>query len=49
MAIRQRLLIGLIGAAWLLAGCARDIPYATLKAKYANPASRFATLPDGVF
>jgi pimeloyl-ACP methyl ester carboxylesterase len=31
-----------------LAGCARDIPYATLKAKYATPASRFVTLPDGV-
>jgi len=32
----------------VLAGCARDIPYATLKAKYATPASRFMTLPDGV-
>jgi len=31
-----------------LAGCARDIPYATLKAKYATPASRFLTLQDGV-
>jgi hypothetical protein len=31
-----------------LSGCARDIPYATLKARYATPASRFMTLPDGV-
>lgn len=31
-----------------LAGCARDIPYPTLKAKYATPASRFLLLPDGV-
>ena len=34
--------------AFALAGCAKDIPYATLKAKYATPASRFMTLPDGV-
>ena len=31
-----------------LAGCAKDLPYADLKAKYATPASRFMTLPDGV-
>lgn len=31
-----------------LAGCARDIPYETLKSKYANPASRFVTLENGV-
>ncbi|MFM8820343.1 MAG: alpha/beta fold hydrolase [Phenylobacterium sp.] len=31
-----------------LAGCARDIPYETLKAKYANPTSRFVTLDNGV-
>ncbi|MFM8377192.1 MAG: alpha/beta fold hydrolase, partial [Phenylobacterium sp.] len=31
-----------------LAGCARDIPYETLKAKYANPASKFTTLSNGV-
>lgn len=31
-----------------LAGCARDIPYETLKAKYASPASKFTTLPNGV-
>jgi pimeloyl-ACP methyl ester carboxylesterase len=31
-----------------LAGCARDIPYETLKAKYANSASRFVTLQNGV-
>ena len=36
----------LISAA--LAGCARDIPYEALKTKYANPASRFVTLPNGV-
>ena len=31
-----------------LAGCARDIPYETLKAKYANPTSKFVTLENGV-
>ena len=31
-----------------LGGCAKDLPYADLKAKYASPASRFMTLPDGV-
>ena len=36
----------LIAAA--LAGCARDIPYETLKAKYANPTSKFVTLENGV-
>jgi pimeloyl-ACP methyl ester carboxylesterase len=35
-------------AALVMTGCAKDIPYATLKAKYATPASRFTTLPDGV-
>jgi pimeloyl-ACP methyl ester carboxylesterase len=47
--------LGLVAAVLLaaalsmgLAGCARDIPYATLKAKYATPASRFMALPDGV-
>lgn len=48
MATKRCALIALIGAAVALVGCARDIPYATLKAKYTNPASRFATLPDGV-
>jgi pimeloyl-ACP methyl ester carboxylesterase len=45
-----RKLLALAGAllSLALAGCARDIPYATLKAKYATPASRFVTLPDGV-
>lgn len=33
--------------ACLLSACARDIPYAELEAKYASPASRFMTLPDG--
>jgi pimeloyl-ACP methyl ester carboxylesterase len=31
-----------------LAGCARDIPYETLKAKYATPTSKFTTLSNGV-
>jgi len=31
-----------------LSACAKDIPYATLKAKYTTPASRFVALPDGV-
>ncbi len=46
----SRKLLALAGAliGLALAGCARDIPYATLKAKYATPASRFMTLPDGV-
>jgi len=36
-----------IGAAWLaLRG--PDIPYATLEAKYVNPASRFVDLPGGI-
>lgn len=41
-------LIALAFAALTLSACAKDIPYATLKAKYATPASRFVTLPDGV-
>ena len=41
------LLLALAGAV-SLSGCAADIPYGTLKAKYATPASRFMTLPDGV-
>lgn len=41
--------LGLVLAtALLLAGCAGDIPYADLEAKYAGPASRYLTLPDGV-
>ncbi|MFM8376880.1 MAG: alpha/beta fold hydrolase [Phenylobacterium sp.] len=43
--------LALIAAALLattLAGCARDIPYETLKAKYATPTSRFVTLENGV-
>jgi len=43
------LLTALAGLAVVaLAGCAGDIPQARLEAKYANAASRFATLPDGV-
>ncbi|WP_309645023.1 alpha/beta hydrolase [Phenylobacterium sp.] len=38
----------MLAAAVLLAGCAADIPYADLEAKYANPASRYLTLPSGV-
>ena len=48
MATNRHVFIALLGAALALAACARDIPYATLKAKYTSPASRFATLPDGV-
>lgn len=42
-------LICLAIAAVALTGClARDIPYETLEAKYAGPASQFMALPDGV-
>lgn len=41
--------LGLVLAtALLLAGCAGDIPYPDLEAKYASPASRYLTLPNGV-
>lgn len=45
---RNLLILAAAFVSLALAGCARDIPYATLKAKYATPASRFVTLPDGV-
>ncbi|WP_304191383.1 alpha/beta fold hydrolase [Phenylobacterium aquaticum] len=35
-------------AALTLGACAKDIPYATLKAKYTTSASRFVELPGGV-
>ncbi len=45
----RSLTLALLGlCALTLSACARDIPYATLKAKYATPASRFMALPDGV-
>ena len=41
--------VALIGAALLLAACgAADIPYETLRSKYASPASRWAELPGGL-
>ncbi len=48
MTLKSRLVLALGLASLVLAGCASDIPYATLKAKYSTPASQFATLPDGV-
>jgi len=35
-------------AATTLSGCARDIPYPKLEAKYASPASRYMDLPGGL-
>ena len=46
--IRMFRLAALAGLALVLSACAGDIPYATLKAKYASPASRFVELPNGV-
>lgn len=46
--MRKSLVVALSLFGIALAGCAKDLPYATLKAKYATPASRFMTLPDGV-
>ena len=43
--------VAVAGAAMVLAGCgvlAKDIPYATLEAKYANSASRYMDLPSGL-
>lgn len=37
-----------LAAALLLWGCAADLSYAELEAKYASPASRYLDLPDGV-
>lgn len=46
----RRLAAGLLAtfACLGLTACAGDIPQAKLRAKYATPASRFMTLPDGV-
>ena len=44
----MRRLVIAITAALALGGCAKDLPYADLKAKYATPASRFMALQDGV-
>lgn len=41
-------LMALAALTLFLSGCAKDIPYATLKAKYATSASKFQALPDGV-
>lgn len=48
MALKPFAILAVALMAATLAGCARDIPYETLKAKYANPTSKFVTLPDGV-
>lgn len=37
----------ILAVAFLLSGCAGDIPYSELEAKYAGPASHYMTLPDG--
>jgi len=42
----QILAAGLVAAS--LGGCARDIPYPKLEAKYASPASHFMDLPGGL-
>jgi pimeloyl-ACP methyl ester carboxylesterase len=47
--MRRLTLVSLLAAALGLAGClARDIPYETLEARYASPASRYADLPGGL-
>lgn len=38
----------ILALAVLLSGCAGDIPYAELEAKYASPTSRYMDLPGGV-
>ncbi len=48
MALKPLAVLAAALIAATLAGCARDIPYETLKAKYANPTSRFVTLENGV-
>ncbi len=40
--------VGVAAAVSLSACLAGDIPYATLEAKYASPASQYADLPGGV-
>ncbi|MFO0542177.1 MAG: alpha/beta fold hydrolase [Phenylobacterium sp.] len=48
MALKPLAVLAAALLAATLAGCARDIPYETLKAKYANPTSKFVTLENGV-
>ncbi len=48
MALKPLAVLAAALVAATLAGCARDIPYETLKAKYANPTSKFVTLENGV-
>lgn len=43
-----RLVLLTLAAAWLSACTARDIPYPTLEARYASPASRYLDLPGGL-
>ena len=42
------LIAGLLIAGLLLAGCASDIPYGALEAKYDAPPSRYLDTPDGL-
>lgn len=44
----MRGLLAIMAACLALAGCAGDIPYADLEAKYAGPTSRYMDLPGGV-
>lgn len=44
----MRGLLAIVAACLALAGCAADIPYETLEARYASPASRYADLPGGI-
>lgn len=48
MALKPLAVLAAALIAATLAGCARDIPYETLKAKYATPTSKFITLENGV-
>ncbi|MCA6296151.1 MAG: alpha/beta hydrolase [Phenylobacterium sp.] len=48
MALKPLAVLAAALIAATLAGCARDIPYEALKAKYANPTSKFVTLENGV-
>lgn len=48
MALKPLAVLAAALLAATLAGCARDIPYETLKARYANPTSKFVTLENGV-
>lgn len=45
--IALAVIIALLAVSWLVLQ-RKDIPYATLEAKYGNPASRYMDLPDGV-